>query len=240
MRLLELEHVFKRYRRGSSERVALCDVSLSLESGELVAVWGRRRSGRSTLMRIAANVEAPDSGVVRFDGHVVSDRRDHALGHGVSYCRKSFRSDEGPLVIDQLMTGYLMRGASRELAHARAHAALKRTGAERCASLRPSELDGGEVIRVAIARALGPKPKLLVIDEPTIGVDLPGRDAILLLLRSFADEGIAVLMSVGETTALSGVDRALSLDNGALHGVVDPELAAVVPIRREARASANT
>jgi ABC-type sugar transport system ATPase subunit len=93
---------------------------------------------------------------------------------------------------------------------------------------------------VAIARALGPKPKLLVIDDPTIGVDLPERDAILLLLRSFADDGIAVLMSVSETTALSGADRALSLDNGALHGAVDPRLATVVPIRRVAGAQAIT
>jgi ABC-type lipoprotein export system ATPase subunit len=240
MRLLELDRVFKRYRRGSSERVALCDVSLSLESGELVAVWGRRRSGRSTLLRIAANVEAPDSGVVRFEGRDVIARQDHARGHGISYCRKSFRSDEGPLVIDQLMTGHLMRGASRELAQARAHAALKRAGAERCGSLTPSELDGAEVVRVAIARALGPEPKLLVIDEPTIGVDLAERDAILLLLRSFAEDGVAVLMSVGETTALSGADRALSLDNGALHGALDPKLAAVVPIRRGAGASAIT
>jgi ABC-type multidrug transport system ATPase subunit len=240
MRLLELNHVFKRYSRGSSVRVALCDVSLSLESGELVAVWGRRRSGRSTLLRIAANVEAPDSGVVRFEGRDVSARHDHPLGAGISYCRKSFRSDEGPLVIDQLMTSHLMRGASRELAHARAYAALKRAGAERCGSLRPSELDGAELVRVAIARALGPKPKLLVIDDPTIGVDLPERDAILLLLRSFADDGITVLMSVSETTALSGADRALSLDNGALHGAVDPRLATVVPIRRVAGAQAST
>jgi ABC-type Mn2+/Zn2+ transport system ATPase subunit len=133
-----------------------------------------------------------------------------------------------------------MRGASRELAHARAHAALKRAGAEQCGSLEPGELDGAELVRVAIARALGPKPKLLVIDDPTIGVDLPERDAILLLLRSFADDGITVLMSVSETTALSGADRALSLDNGALHGAVDPRLATVVPIRRVAGAQAST
>jgi putative ABC transport system ATP-binding protein len=239
MSLLELDHVFKRYGRGTLERVALSDVSLSIAPGELVAVWGRRRSGRSTLMRIAAGVETPDSGGVRFEGHDVTASNRQALGRGVSFCHKSFRSTEGRLIVDQLMTGHLIRGASRELALARARATLKRAGAESCAPLRPNELDGAEAVRVAVARALGTQPRLLVIDEPTIGVDLLTRDAILILLRSLADEGVSVLMSVGETTALSGADRALSIENGALRGVLDPKLATVVPIRRAVGAPAT-
>ena len=73
-------------------------------------------------------------------------------------------------------------------------------------------------MRVALARALALEPSLLVIDEPTRGVDLLERDAILALLRSLADEGIAVLISTGEATALAGADRALSLADGELRG----------------------
>ena len=84
---------------------------------------------------------------------------------------------------------------------------------------------------VGIARSLVHQPKLLVIDEPTLGVDVFERDRILSLLRSLADEGISVLMSVGETTCLAGADRALSLANGELHGELQPpELAPVVQL----------
>ena len=68
MSLLELEHVNKRFGRDWRGRVALCDVSLELDAGELVVVWGLRRSGRSTLLRVSAGVEPADAGAVRFDG----------------------------------------------------------------------------------------------------------------------------------------------------------------------------
>ena len=78
MTLLELEHVSKRYRRG--EHVALDDVSLVIDAGEMVMVWGERRSGRSTLLRIAAGIETPDAGVVRFAGGDLAERRGEVLG----------------------------------------------------------------------------------------------------------------------------------------------------------------
>jgi ABC-type sugar transport system ATPase subunit len=231
MSLLELRRVSKRYGRGMRERVALRDVSLQLDAGELVSVWGRRRSGRSTLLRVAAGVEAPDDGVVRFDGRELSGRCGEMLGHGIGYCRTTFQASEGEAVLDHVMVGQFAHGISPSLAEVRARAALERAGAQRCAARRPGELDCDEIVRVAIARALALDPRLLLVDEPTIGVDLLARDGILLLLQSLAREGTAVLMSTGESTGLSGA-RALTLSDGELHGAPARELAAVVPLRR--------
>jgi ABC-type ATPase involved in cell division len=241
MRLLELEHVGKRYGRRPGERVALRDVSLQIEPGELLAVLGRRRSGRSTLLRIAAGVEVPDEGVVRFAKRNLAGSAGADVGDGgIGYCQRSFRPGEGRLVLDQIVVRLLARGASPSSAASRAHAALVRAGAERCAGVQPDDLDGAEAVRVAIARALAGNPRLLVIDEPTKGVDLLERDSILLLLRSLANQGVAVLMSTGETPCLSGVDRALTIAGGELHGRPRSELAPVLPLRRAAgrRASA--
>jgi ABC-type sugar transport system ATPase subunit len=85
---------------------------------------------------------------------------------------------------------------------------------------------------VALALGLASQPRLIVFDEPVIGVDLLGRDEILVLLRSLVDDGIAVLMSVGETPALAGADRALAIADGELRGAVAPKLAPVLPLRR--------
>jgi ABC-type sugar transport system ATPase subunit len=71
----------------------------------------------------------------------------------------------------------------------------------------------------------------LLIDEPTIGVDLLARDGILVLLHSLAQQGMAILASTGESTSLSGA-RALTLSEGELHGPPTRELAPVVPLRR--------
>lgn len=233
MSLLALDHVSRRYRRGAHERVVLDDVSLTLEPGELLAVWGLRRSGRSTLLRVAAGIDPPDAGVVRFDGEDLAHSPD-ALGSGIGYCRSAPLDGEARGVLDELIAGQLARGVPRPAAHSRAFEALERTEATGCAAHSLQELDGGESTRVAIARALTLSPSLLVIDEPTKGVDLLERDAILALLRSLADEGIALLVSAGEATALSGADRALSLSDGELRGSLSPELAAVVPLRRRA------
>lgn len=233
MSLLALEHVSRRYRRGAHVCAVLCDVSLQLDAGELVAVWGLRRSGRSTLLRVTAGIEPADAGVVRFAGRELTTRGGEALGGDIGYCQRGFHGSEGRTVLDELLVGQLARGTAPPLARSNAWAALERTGASSCAPLGLHELDSAESVRVTLARSLTLGPALLVIDEPTKGVDLLERDGILSLLRSLADEGIAILMSTGETTGLSGADRALSLADGELHGSTSPELAAVVPLRRQ-------
>jgi energy-coupling factor transporter ATP-binding protein EcfA2 len=237
MTLLALEHVSRRHGRGASERAVLREVSLRLDGGELVAVWGLRRSGRSTLLRVAAGIEPPDAGVVRFAGRPLSPHGGEALGSGVGYCRPTLHGAEEPTVLAELVAGQLARGVAPPQARAETWSALERTGAEQCAARGPHELDSAEAVRVGLARALTSRPALLVVDEPTKGVDLLDRDGILALLRALADEGTAVLMSASESTDLAGADRALALSGGQLRGSLDPEeLAPVVPLPRRASA----
>jgi ABC-type multidrug transport system ATPase subunit len=239
MSLLALKGVSKRYGEGARERVVLREVSLEVQSGELGAVWGMRRSGRSTLLRIAAGIEAPDAGVVCFEGRNLARERESALGAGIGYCQRMSRSAEAQTVLDEAIVGLLARGISPGLARTRARTALERTGSEECAGLRLGELAGGEAIRVALARTLALRPRLLVIDEPVKGVDLLERDEILLLLQSLAADGIGVLASVGDSTGLSGADRTFALGDGELRAGPTPELAPVVALRRSASQAAG-
>ena len=236
MTLLALERVGKRYTAGRRERVVLDEVSLSLEQGELVAVWGMPRSGRSTLLRIAAGIQEPDSGVVRFAGEELTPPNSSVLGDGIGYCSRASADPEAGFVLEELMIAPRIRRVPRSEAKVRARAALERVGAEACAGHRSSELDGAEAVRVGLAQALVLGPALLVIDEPVTGVDPPEHEGILELLRSLADDGIGVLISVGEWSEFADADRKLSIRGGKLGGSVDPELPSVHQLLREAGA----
>jgi ABC-type ATPase involved in cell division len=230
--LLSIDHVTKRYRRGRLERVAVRDVSLDLERGELVAVWGARFSGRSTLLRVAAGVESPEEGAVLFEGRDLARARNKILGRRIGYCQTGFSAGSRGLVVEHVASGLLAQRASPKQARRRGQEMLFRVGIESCARLECHELDGAELARVAIASALVTEPALLVIDEPTNGVEVLDRDPLLALLRSIASEGTSVLMSTADAQGLSGVDRALTMDNGELQGQTQPAQAHVVPLRR--------
>jgi ABC-type multidrug transport system ATPase subunit len=234
MTLLALERVCKRHQDARSERVVLEDVSMSLQAGELVAVLGERGSGRSTLLRIAAGVQPPDSGLVRFAGAELAPPNTSALGDGIGYCSSGLADREAGVVLEELMVAPRIRRVGKSDAQTRARAALERVGAAACAGHPLNELDGAESVRVSIAQALVLEPALLVIDEPVRSVDLLEQGDILQLLRSLADDGIAVLMSVGESTEFSNADRKLLIRDGVLAGSVHPELPSVHQLLAEA------
>jgi putative ABC transport system ATP-binding protein len=228
--LLSIENVSKRYRRGPREYVALRGVSLAIQRGEAVVVLGTRKSGRSTLLRIAAGLERPDDGVVRFEGTALSAARD-VVGRRISYGHTSFSPMQGQRVLDHVAAALLAQAVSSRQARRTAEGVLARTAVADCAGMQPDELNAAERVRVAVARALAPGPALLVIDDPTTGVGLLQSDGILRLLRSIAEEGVAVLMSTDDATCVSGADRAFSLHRGELRCDVQAPLADVVPLR---------
>lgn len=228
MTLLSLRSVTKRYVTRRREHVALRKVSLEVAAGELVAVWGMRRSGRTTLLRVAAGIERPDDGSVRFNGQDMATGESW-LGTRIGYTNLNFMATQGSSVLDHVAVGLLPQGASLDRARASARDTLERVAATGCADIDVRFLDPAEQVRVALARALVSGPRLLLIDEPTNGVDVLQRDPLLKVVRSIADTGTAVLMTVGEVVNIA--DRVLSIDEGELRGEVIPEGAEVLPLR---------
>lgn len=236
MALLVLDGVSKRFvqgRHGVRERVALHDVSLELEVGELVAVLGPRRCGRTTLLQVAAGIEQPSAGSVRFDGADLTRASMLGIQGGIGYCTARFTDVLGDSVLEQIAAPLLAGSATVLSAQARAHEVLRRVDAAHCAELDPRALSPEEAVRVAIARAIAVEPRLLLVDEPVLGVQLTERDAILALLRSIATAGAAVLMSVDSATELAGADRIVSLHAGELRGERAPAGARVMPFQRK-------
>jgi iron complex transport system ATP-binding protein len=231
--LLGIEHV-RLLDRESPGRLLLDDICLEVDAGELVAIWGKRRSGRSSLLHLACGLAQPDGGVVRFDGREL--RGPTAIGDEIAYCAAGFHAGEAWSLQRELVEVQLARGVPRRHARRRAHDALERTGAHEIAGRMLRGLRGAERVRAMLALALTSAPRLLLVDDVVAGVELVQRRAILRLLRSLADDGLAVLSSTDETPALAGADRALTLSEGHLHGRLAPELAEVVPLRASASA----
>lgn len=222
MTLLRLHSVSRSYWRGSNEVVALRDVSLEVDPGEVVAVYGSRNAGKTTLLRIAAGFEAPDSGTVTFlDRDLASlSRRRLARLHReqIGWVERA-----GPHSTDLPIRDYLALPLYRELgrreAHRRAVAALERVGAVDCATERWDDLSDSVRMLVAIAHALAREPRLLIIDDPTAGLGVIDREQILVLVRSAAEQGgLGVLIAVPDLPAMLHASQVRSLSRGKLIG----------------------
>ncbi len=235
MVLLALDRVSKRFRRGGRggfEQLALRDVELEVAAGEFVTVWGRRRSGRTTLLQVAAGIERPSAGTVRFRGVDLARRSMLGRQDGIAYASTHFSRVIAETVLDHVAAPLLGAGTSASAAQAPAFKALQCVGALDCAQLDVDALDHEELIRVALARALATRPSLLVVDEPTQELRLAdARDRVLELLRGLARDGVAVLMTAGEAGDLAGADRALTIDHGELRGATHVAVGQVVELR---------
>ena len=239
MSVLALENVGKRYRRGHRELVALRNVSMEIENGEVVCISGGRGSGRSTLLRIIAGTERPDEGRVRFAGVDLRDASD-ALERQIAFCNLRFLPAHGRDACEHVAMPLHAIQVSHDEAGLLAHRALERVGAAELAFAPPHEWIPSEAVRVSIARAIVREPRLLILDEPTNGVDPLERDPLLSLIRRIASEsGMATLLTAGDTASVTGADRVLRLSEGELLGRTAPTTAEVRELRPHASESSQ-
>jgi len=224
---LALECITRRHRLGREHVAVLHDVSLELWPGELVAILGAHRSGKTTLLRVAAGVEAPDAGAVRLDGVALatcSASERARLLRGVGYVPKSWRVARGKPVLDHVALPLLAAGRPLVTAHAKAYEAIERVGVLHCAGATPDELGPCDETRVALAQALVHEPRLLLLDEPGVLAAPEEREELLRLLRAVAAERpqTALLVTARDVSGLAGAARVLTLDAGVLRGAREP------------------
>lgn len=219
MPLLALDRVTKRYWRGAREVRALDEVTLALEPGECVAVWGRRGSGRSTLVKIAAGILPPDDGRVTFDGVDLSRCSRSALAQ-VLRERIGVVQRSRPIPVLSALDYValpLLGSIGRTEAHRRAAQALNRVGVVEGVELRWEELSDGDQALVGLAHAIVRQPALLVADDPAAGLDAIEGERLVGILRAAAEEGgMAVLLTTPDAPHMMRSDNLMSLTRGRL------------------------
>lgn len=219
--MLELREVVKTYVAGDEHVRAAAGISLTVEAGELVALYGPSGSGKTTLLLLAAGILQPDSGQVRFDGRDVAGMSEREAAayrmRDVGIVFQSFHLIPGASALDNATVKLLGRGSARRDARRRAQPWLDRVGVGSKAARHPAKLSAGERQRVAVARALASEPRLLLADEPTGNLDSEsGRTVLSLLSEICHSHGLAALLATHDPAALDFADRALQLRDGTL------------------------
>lgn len=219
--LIELDGVSKQYENVGEARPALLDVSLTVRTGECVAVVGRSGSGKTTLINLLTGIDSPSSGSIEVAGaqiHAMSQEQ-LALWRGrfVGIVFQFFQLLPTLTVAENVMLP--MDFAGRGTAGTRRRRALdllERLGIADQACKLPADLSGGQQQRAAIARALVNDPPIVVADEPTGNLDSATSDAVMTLLASFCREGKTVLAVTHEQDVSRFFTRTITLRDGRM------------------------
>jgi putative ABC transport system ATP-binding protein len=213
----------KVYGRGNTEVVALRDVSLAVDRGELVALLGPSGAGKSTLLGAVGLVALPDRGRIEIGGVPVFEARRPRVDLR-RFRRKNigFVFQKANLIpfltaIENVQLALELDGMRGPAARARALELLEELGVSNRASHLPAALSSGQQQRVAVARALANRPRLVLADEPTAALDSHRGRLVMELFRRVAHEhGAGVLVVTHDHRALDVFDRTLELEDGAL------------------------
>ena len=216
-----LNHVNCIYEAGTNMEVAaLKDVNLVIPDGQFIGLIGHTGSGKSSLVQHLNGLMKPTEGEVYFNGQDIADE---------DYDKKQLRSDVGLVfqypehqlfeadVFSDVCFGPKNLGLSKKEVELRAYEALKMVGLEdEYFYQSPFDLSGGQKRRVAIAGVIAMKPKVLILDEPTAGLDPKGREEILNLIKKLHEEmGITIiLVSHSMDDVADYVERIIVMNHG--------------------------
>jgi putative ABC transport system ATP-binding protein len=216
--MIELEKITKIYQMGKVEVPALRDVSLKVQTGEMIALVGASGSGKSTLMNIMGFLDVPTAGKYYLEGIDVSRLNDNRLAEmrnrkiGFVFQNYNLLPRTAALANVELPLVYTGAGHKRK----RALEALERVGLKARAAHKPSELSGGEQQRVAIARALVNNPSLILADEPTGNLDTKASFDIISIFCQLNREGITVVLVTHEMDIAAQAKRIVRLLDGQI------------------------
>ena len=216
-----LENVTKTYRQKEREITALKDVSLTIPTGQLVAIQGPTGGGKSTLLQLLGALDRPTSGRISLGEADLSGMPDAKLGgiraREIGFVFQGFNLIPTLTAQENVETALEPLDVPAEERRRRSTAALESVGLGDRAHHVPGELSGGQQQRVAIARALVKEPEVLLADEPTGNLDEQTRDEIMDLLEGlWRDRGLTLVIVTHDSAVARRAERRLHLKHGAV------------------------
>ena len=223
---LQVDRLTKRFGSGDTEVVAVRDVSLRVNPGEVVLIMGPSGSGKTTLLLMLGALLKPTEGTIalgdlEFSAMSESKLPDVRLRH-FGFIFQDFNLLSALSVQDNVAFAAELTGVSRSVAREKAAALLSELGLDHRLRFPPDKLSGCEKQRVAIARALINDPALILADEPTANLDSShGRETMRLLREIAQKRGRSVVIVSHDTRIKEIADRVLWLEDGEFKNVIE-------------------
>ena len=214
MSLLEVENLVARYGRIT----ALSGISLHVDEGEVVALIGANGAGKTTALRAISGLIRPASGRIVFDGTDLRGRPPHAIVRlGIGHAPEGRRVFPRMTVRENLELGAYTRSSKREIAEDTEHVLDTFPRLRERLDQKAGTMSGGEQQMLAIGRALMGRPRLLLLDEPSLGLSPLFVQTIFSVIRDISARGTTILLiEQNATQALAVADRGYVLEVGAV------------------------
>ena len=221
MGLIEIKDLYKIYSEGQENEVrALDGVSLSIESGEFVAIVGQSGSGKSTMMNILGCLDVPTRGSYILDDIPIASRTEKELASirskKVSFIFQGYNLIPSLNVWQNVALPLAYQGIPLAQRRQRAQEALDAMGIGDRAESRPTVLSGGQQQRVAIARAIATRSPIIMADEPTGALDSKTGTQVLEILRELHRQGATVILITHDNGIAARAGRIIRLQDGRI------------------------
>ncbi|MFQ6036760.1 MAG: ABC transporter ATP-binding protein [Sedimentisphaerales bacterium] len=218
--ILVMQQLCKSYQLGTVQLQVLCDIDLTVKSGEYVAIMGPSGSGKSTLLNMIGCLDRPSRGRYWLGGQDVSLLNDDELslirGTRIGFVFQSFNLIEQLNVIENIEVPMYYQGLSEYASVKRAKKLAAMVGLGDRITHRPSELSGGEQQRVAIARALANEPLIILADEPTGNLDSESGAEILNILTDLHKQGRTLIIVTHDDYVAKQAQRVIRVLDGRI------------------------
>jgi len=216
---IQLRALTRRLPSGGRQLTIVDRIDLSIAPGEFVAVVGPSGSGKSTLLALMAGLDRPSEGEVILDGRPIQDLTEDELAllrrRTIGFVFQSFQLLTNLTALENVLLPLEL--AETPDARSRAGQLLATVGLGERGHHYPSQLSGGEQQRVALARAFGPRPPILLADEPTGNLDQATGQVVLDMLLSLRSESGTTLVLVTHDPEVAGLaDRRIHLRDGRI------------------------
>jgi len=219
--VMDLRHVYKRYRMGTVDFEALRDIDLVIHPGDLVSIVGQSGCGKSTLMHILGLLDVPSEGTYCFEGTDVAAMDDDQLSairnQRIGFVFQQFFLLPRLTALENTGIPLLYGGVAKRERLRRSSELLAQVGMEGRAKHKPSELSGGQQQRIAIARALSMRPAVILADEPTGALDSEVSEQIMTLFTELnRQQGITIVIITHDPGVAARCDRRIHMRDGAI------------------------
>jgi putative ABC transport system ATP-binding protein len=217
----ELDGVARTYGEGSTLVLALDSLSLTIERGEFVAVFGPSGSGKSTLLQLLGALDRPSEGSIRFEGEPLEGLGDRPLAdlrlRAMGFVFQQFNLIPTLTAIENVESALAPLQTGRAEQRQKAADQLEAVGLASRGNHLPTQLSGGEQQRVAIARALVRSPRVILADEPTGNLDTRNGEMVMgVLARLHGELGITLVLVTHDEWIAERADRVIRLADGRL------------------------